>query len=150
MGNFIEKPEWIDPDEDGEFECDNCAYKSNNEEYLKSHQKSYHNDKTPFILYMCCQGSIDERNIFEQAVTVEYIDCTGPQAAFHDGDLQQFGNELVQCARDNDLKLYCIYRMYDPGLGLMINPYWLKGGLDAGVFTEYSIPDDVKANDDQE
>jgi hypothetical protein len=95
---------------------------------------------------MCCDGDITARNRLVKSVTAKWIDCTGGQAAFKDGDLETFGKELVDAARSNNIELYCIYRMYDPGVGLFFASWWVQGGIDAGVFQEYKITNAPKRN----
>lgn len=150
MGILQAKPKWIDSIEDGQHKCDNCQYKTLSEEFLKIHCETYHIGHPSYILYMGCTGSIDGRNTLNDCVSSKWIDCTGGQTAYKDGNLETLGKELVDGARENNIKLYNIYRMYDPGLGLDFAPWWVQGGIDAGVFQEYQIPQDCLVQSDDE
>ncbi len=142
------KPAFIGTIEDGEFGCDKCTYKTNNEEHLKEHSECYHpvieEGQNPFILYFQCDGSLNGRNSLAGGVSVSYLDMTGGQAAFEDGDLTQFGTELVLASRASGYKIYNVYRMHDPGLGLMLINWLIDEGLELGIFEEYELPEDVK------
>jgi hypothetical protein len=145
MGAIQPKAEWVTSDETGEFVCKDCSYTSSNAEFLKKHIDSYHEGEHSFVLYMTCEGSIDGRNELLQLVDFNYIDCTGGQAACDDGDLQTFGDQLVNASQKTGHKLFQVYRMYDPGLGLDFPQWWFDAGLDAGVFEKYDLPTDVDA-----
>lgn len=145
MGALAAKPNWVDGKQDGKHKCDKCNYATDDDNHLNLHKDEYHNDDKTFVLYMACDGSIEGRNILNDNVSAKWIDCTGGQAAYEDNDLKTFGEQLVKAARDNNIKLYHIYRLNDPGLGLDFPYWWVQGGLRAGVFDEYPIPEDVKA-----
>jgi len=149
MGCVAVKPEWLDSIESGTFNCKSCKYKTTNDDFLNEHCNAYHidNESRSYILYVGCTGSITGRNTIEEHIRdkFQYVDCTGGQMACHDGDLQTFGDLIVEVARKNNIGIYYIYRMYDPGLGLDFPTWWVQGGIDAGVFQEYTIPDDVLA-----
>lgn len=98
-------------------------------------------------LYFDCNGSLEGRNLIEDAVSVRYVDCTGGQAAFEDGNLQVFGQEVIAAARKHNIKIYKILRMDDPGLGLMFTDEWVQDGLSSGRFQAYPIPKDVKGEE---
>jgi hypothetical protein len=142
MGVIASKPEWVDSDENGEFKCDHCSYK-NSEEFLQIHIQEYHTNHN-MVLYMDCNGSIEGRDVLNDCIDAEWIDCTGGQAAYKDSDLQKFGEQLVRAARDNNIKLFNVLRIQDPGLGLDFPSWWVEAGIEAGVFERYDIPDDVK------
>jgi hypothetical protein len=146
MGAIQPKPEWVDSIDDGKFECDKCSYKSNSDDNLGQHTTTYHNENTQMILYMNCDGSIEGRNELNNSISAKWIDCTGGQAAYEDGDLQEFGDELVMASRNTGHKIYCVFRMHDPGLGLDFPGWWIQGGLNAGVFQQYEVPDDVHSS----
>lgn len=153
MGQLESKPAWVDSDSNGHNACDKCTYKTNSEEFLKEHAKRYHDDNASFILYMACTGSIEGRNTLADAVSASYsyIDMTGGQAAFEDGDLQTFGDELVAASRESGYKIYHAYRMHDPGLGLDFPQWWIDTGVALGIFQQYELPEDVKVkNEDKE
>jgi hypothetical protein len=145
MSFFQPKPKWIDSI-DGQFNCQSCVYKTSESEWLQTHIKCYHSEEMSMVLYMECSGSIEGRNLLLQSTDAQSIDCTGGQAACADGNLETFGEQLVQAARDHNIKLYRVCRMGDPGLGLMFPDWWVDGGIEAGVFAEYVLPVDVDAN----
>lgn len=147
MGMMESKPAWADTDPTGELSCSKCRYKSNSEEFLQQHTARYHpSNRVPsFILYMGCSGSLDGRNTLSDRVSAQYIDMTGGQAAFEDGDLIEFGDELVAASRDTGYKLYGVYRMHDPGLGLDFPDWWVQTGVELGIFQQYNLPVDVIA-----
>ena len=99
----------------------------------------------PMILYFATSGSLEGRNTLLDYVSSPFIDCTGGQCACEDGDLQQFGDELVKGARETGYKIYHIYRMQDPGLGLDIDRELVKKELKSGFYQSYKVPDDVLA-----
>jgi hypothetical protein len=146
---FRTPPVWLNGDDDGEYDClnKNCDFSTDNEEYLNKHTEMFHNKERDMILYMCCAESIDGRNALNNMISNSFqpIDCTGGQAAFEDGDLKEFGDALVKASRETGYKLYDVYRMYDPGLGLIFDDWWVQAGVKAGTFKKYKIPDDVKA-----
>jgi len=150
MACFSSKPEWVDSVEDGDVTCDKCPYKTTKEEHLEEHAKRYHpivpkeKGKMNYVLYMECSGSLEGRNTLADGVSRPWIDMTGGQAAFHDGELKTFGDELVAVSREFGYKLYCVYRVFDPGLGLDFPMWWVKAGVECGVFQEYELPEDVK------
>ena len=112
-----------------------------------TYTKTYHikiKDNT-YILYIGVDGSLDGHNALVDCVSSQWIDMTGGQAAFYDGDLKEFGDELVEASKETGYKIYEIYRMYDPGLGLDFAEWWVKGGIAAGVFEKYELPEDVQA-----
>lgn len=127
------------------YPCLYCKFTTHKQDLLTTHYHNYHNNEREFILYLECTGSIEGRNTFNEAVDVEPIDCTGGQAAFEDGDLKHFAQQAIANARATGYKLYGIYRMYDPGLGLCFTNEWLQGGIKAGTFTKYLLPEDVQA-----
>jgi len=156
MGNLDSKPAWAEgfcPAAGKlcngclaeKLSCDYCNYETHHQEYLEKHKSAYHNDSN-MILYMACEGSLDARNTLIDEIETkgfEDIDCTGGQAAFEDGDLNHFGKALVKAARKHNIKLYQVSRMKDPGMGLIFPDWWFKAGVEAGLFEEYSLPDDV-------
>jgi len=142
MGALNEKAEWVDSVEDGEFKCDHCTYKTTSNDFLEEHSK-YHSDKSDFVLYMECMGSLDGRNAINDNISAAWIDCTGGQSAYADGDINKFGQEIVEASRKTNNKLYRVLRIHDPGLGLVFADWWVDGGIEAGVFEQYDLPDDV-------
>lgn len=50
MGALQAKPEWLDGDENGSLKCSDCDYKTNENEHLNEHIKTYHDDSRNFIL----------------------------------------------------------------------------------------------------
>lgn len=68
--------------------------------------------------------------------------CIG-QTAYEDGDLNMFGQELVDASRITGVKLYRALRIHDPGLGLCFYEKWVDAGIKACVFEKYDLPDDV-------
>ena len=152
MGMFESKPEWLDGTDNGCFGCELCPYKTDDSDHLKAHKKMYHVEPEDqhMILYMGCDGSIGGRNALNDRVSSKWIDCTGGQAAYEDGDLQQLGDELVAASRETGVKIYHVYRMFDPGLGLDFPMWWVTGGINAGVFQQYALPNDVIPKDDSD
>ena len=150
MGCILVKPEWVDSNPLGTFECHSCTYKATSEDFLREHCSTYHNTTSTYVLYLGCTKSISGRSAIEACISEEfkYVDCTGGQMACYDGDLQRFGDLVVEAARNNDIGIYYIYRMYDPGLGLDFPAWWVQGGIDAGTFQEYQVPADVLAGAD--
>lgn len=144
MGALISKPDWVDSKIDGELICKSCTYKSDSEEFLAAHVEKYHTCDQEMILYMGCTGSIEGRSNLVDGVDAQWMDMTGGQAAFHDGDLKTFGDQLVAGAREHGLKLYHVVRMHDPGLGLEFPWWWVEAGVKAGVFQQYELPEDVR------
>ena len=146
----MEKEEWVDSIDNGSLSCTKCNYRTNSDEHLEKHTNAYHNDDANFIYSMDCTGSISGRNVLCDVVDVEWIDCTGGQAAFEPGGeaypLSNFGEDLVRGARANGLRLYNVLKIYDPGLGLEFPMWWVEGGIAAGTFERFEIPDDVNAN----
>jgi hypothetical protein len=143
------KPQWLDSIENGNLHCKKCSYKTDCAEFLHEHLDTYHQRPKPaMILYLECDGSIDGRNALVDSVTAtgggDAIDCTGGQAAFEDGDLQQFGKQLVKASRNTGVRLCRVLRMFDPGVGLNFAPWWIEGGLQAGVFQAFRLPKDVQ------
>lgn len=54
------------------------------------------------ILYFDCNQSLDGRNAIADHLAkfgFQWMDMTGGQAAFEDGDLESFGNHIVEFAR---------------------------------------------------
>jgi hypothetical protein len=154
MGAMESKPDWIDSVDGCNIVCKSCSYCTNEQSHIDEHNKHYHpeggvNDGM-YVYYMDCNKSIDGRNELLEYVDIEYIDCTGGQAAFEynpNYTLQQFGNDLVRGAREKRLKLGNVLKMFDPGLGLDFPMWWVEGGIRAGVFERFKIPDDVQAQD---
>lgn len=95
---------------------------------------------------MCCNGSIEGRNALNDRVSAKWIDCTGGQAAYEDGDLEELGEELVEASRETSVKIFHVFRMFDPGLGLDFPMWWVEGGIKAKIFSQYKLPDDVVAS----
>ena len=141
------KPAWADTDPSGEHSCSECRYKSNSDEFLQQHTARYHpSNRVPsFVLYMGCSGSLNGRNTLSKCVSAKWIDMTGGQAAFEDGDLTEFGDDLVAGSRNTGYKLYGVYRMHDPGLGLDFPDWWVQTGVELGIFQQYNLPTDVIA-----
>lgn len=127
-----------------EITCEHCLFKTTLQTKLEEHKNSYHQDGE-FILYFACK-SLNNRNKLMKNVTAQWIDCTGGQAAFKDGDLITFGRELVNTSRKTGAKLYYAVRMHDPGLGLCFEEDWLNDGIKYGIFQKYDLPDDVVIN----
>lgn len=103
--------------------------------------------KKTYVLYFACVGSIDGRNALTnhlKKAKFQAIDSTGGQCACEDGDLQVFGDTLVTACRLLDLKMWHVYRMPDPGLGLVVDSAMIRRGLCDGSIQEYELPDDVK------
>lgn len=150
MGALQAKPEWVDSKEEGLFQCPECFYSTDREEHLRKHAEAYHPEDPSYILYMTCDGSIEGRNELNERVSAQWIDCTGGQAAYEDGDLYELGEELVEASREIGVGVYHVYRMYDPGLGLEFPMWWVHGGIKAGVFEEYKLPEDVIPSSDDE
>lgn len=158
MGSIVAKPMWVDSDINGTLQCDDCPYKSNKSEYLEEHRKSYHpNDRKPdMILYMRCRNVESDDNLEARNKIMDYlgddyryIDVTGGQGAFYDGDLKNFGDKIVEAAKLNNIKIYEILRMYDPGLGLEFPSWWVNSGVENGLFQKYDLPDDIKVSQEQ-
>lgn len=147
MGLLESKPLWADTNPSGKHSCDECPYKTDSQDFLEEHSKRYHHDNTNYILYMGCTGSINGRNELEHRVSARYIDMTGGQAAFHDGDLKEFGDDLVAASRETGHKLYHVYRMHDPGLGLDFPQWWVDTGVALEIFQQYQLPEDVKVGE---
>ena len=141
----IPRPDWLDGDSDGQHTCDKCDYKSQNLHHLKQHEDCYHNPNAEMVLYFATDDSIEGRNKLLNLINFEPMDCTGGQCACEDGDLEEFGKQLIEASRKTGHKLCHIYRLADPGLGLEF-PLWLvEGGIKAGVYSAYNIPADVRA-----
>lgn len=162
MGDFYSKPLWLDglceTSSAGKLcngcladtlQCEHCPYETSHEDYLKKHTEVYHSN-LDMVLYMSCPG-LESRNTLIDAIEkkgFKAIECTGGQTTFEDGNLNKFGKALVKAARKHHIKLYQVYRMYDPGLGLEFTSWWLQAGVQARVFEEYPIPDDVSTHDE--
>jgi hypothetical protein len=136
------KEDWVDSVEGGTIKCEHCSYCTNSRDFLEKHN-TYHKDDREFILYMECKGSLKGRNTLIDNISAQEIDCTGGQAAFEDGDINVFGQELVNASRKTKFKIYRALRMHDPGLGLCFPEWWIDAGIKAGVFEKYSLPQDV-------
>jgi hypothetical protein len=134
------KKTWVDSDPSGTLLCTDCGYKTNDEEFLKTHRTQFHDEDMSMILYMDCSGSLYGRNTIVEGVSNNFIDCTGGQAAFEDGSLQEFGDEVMAVAKEHNITVYNIVRMRDPGLGLMFSYQWVDAGINAGAFQRYEIP----------
>ena len=52
---------------------------------------------------MECDGSIDGRDTLNYMITAKWIDCTGGQSAYQDGNLETFGTELVNASRTSNV-----------------------------------------------
>lgn len=150
MGALQAKPEWVDSVDDGQISCEHCSYKTNSDDFLAKHKEKYHDDNCRFVLYMACNGSLEGRNMINNNISAKWIDCTGGQTAYVDGDINVFGQELVEASRRTGVKLYHAYRMHDPGLGLDFPQWWVDAGLMYGVFEKYDLPDDVLVPEDVE
>jgi hypothetical protein len=145
MAFISPKPDWLDGVIDGNCKCDSCEYETNDSQHLGKHNDMYHNDKIGenMILYMQCDGLSDGRNKINNLISARWIDCTGGQSAYENGNLNQFGDELVIASRATGIKIYHAYKMADPGLGLDFPQWWIDGGVKAGVFQKYELPKDV-------
>lgn len=86
MGALQAKEDWVDSIDDGEIACKSCRYRTNTQEHLDQHTNKYHPKDgvtdDMFVYYMDCNGSIEGRNVLCEYVDVQWIDCTGGQAAF--------------------------------------------------------------------
>ena len=99
------------------------------------------------ILYFDSNRSIFGRNAIADHLAefgFKWMDMTGGQAAFDDGDLKLFGDKIIECARKHEIGIHEIVRMEDPGLGLMFPSKWLEDGISSGRFQRYDIPKDVQ------
>lgn len=146
MVTFVAKPDWIDTVHNGEYQCESCSYRSNKEKHLEQHCNSYHPEEPSYVLYFSCDQSISGREKLNERIDAKWMDLTGGQACFYDGDLGIFGDQLTKASRETGVKLYCAYRMYDPGLGLEFPQWWIDEGMRIGVFKEYHFPEDVVAD----
>ena len=134
-------PDWVDSNPDGEFSCNNCSYKSCNEDFLQKHQETFHNDKVSMILYYDCAGSIEGRNAIAEYVNAKMLDMTGGQAAFVDnGDFDSFAQEVIQGSKETGYQVYNILHMEDPGLGLIFPSWFVEAGITAGTFKRIEAP----------
>ena len=150
MACFQPKPDWVDSVESGTHQCESCTYR-NNPANLAAHVSCYHGAKVPMILYFCCEGSIETREILLDQLNSDArkwvdIDCTGGQAGFEDGDFEKFSADVVAAARATGSKLYEVAHINDPGLGLDFPEWWISGGVKAGVFQSLVLPSDVAAS----
>ncbi len=127
-------PNWINTDP-GEYKCNKCSYSSDNEEYLQNHCDTFHKDKVSYVLYMECSDSIEGRNHIVNNIPFSYIDCTGGQASFEDGDIEEFYQAVKKVANEYNLELGLICRMPDPGLGLIFSGWLVEEGIKAGTIT---------------
>lgn len=126
------------------LKCEQCLFKTAVQTKMDNHKNMYHSSEN-FILYFGCK-SLNDRNILMENISAQWMDCTGGQAAFKDGDLITFGRELVCASRNTGKKLYHVVRMHDPGLGLCFDNTWLENGVKYGIFQKYDLPDDVVIN----
>jgi hypothetical protein len=128
---------------DGEHACASCKYHTTRDEYLKQHNETFHGGH-PMILYIEMESFDDRSIVLDEIEGFPWIDATGCQCAFEDGDLKTFGDAIVEIASRMDLKIGRILRMVDPGLGLMFSEEWVEAGLFSGTFSEYEIPKELK------
>jgi hypothetical protein len=91
------------------------------------------------ILYFCVEGenSIDQRNLLIDALEhhgFNNIECSGGQAAFDDGDLEEFTEIVLGTAREQNppIDVQAIFRLNDPGLGMVVGDVHVLEGLASG------------------
>ena len=89
-------PAWANSVINGKYRCDKCPYETNNKRHLAQHSGVFHYDEMVHVLYMECDGSLEGRNELNSMIDFLDIDCTGGQSAFQDGDLKEFGDQLVE------------------------------------------------------
>ncbi len=128
------------------FRCTRCAYKAKTQTHLDDHTKFYHKSDT-WVLYVECDDSGEGREELEICLSMRPIDATGGQWAFEDGDLEKFGDKLVKAARKTGVKLFCVMRMIDPGLGLILPSWRVTGAIKAGVCKVYTLPQEAGGED---
>lgn len=145
MLDYEKKPIWVDSVKNGKFICTVCGYKTDKKAHLKKHTDHYHKPYS-FILYFHCESS-DSRDIILENIPYQYIDSTGGESAFDDGNIDDFGDSIVKVAKKYKIKLYRICRMFDPGLGLIAPDWWIDGGIKAKMFYDYEIPKNLLAKD---
>ena len=127
----------------GEHACTKCEYRTTKNEYLDLHEATFHAGH-PMILYIEMDSFEDRSVILDEIEGFPWLDATGCQCAFDDGDLKEFGDAVVEIAARKNLKIGRILRMMDPGLGLMFSEEWVEAGLFSGTFTEYDVPMELK------
>lgn len=146
INSYFSKPNWVDGDKNGTIKCKYCKYKTNTEDSMMKH--AYYHNGNSFILYFECDGLLEGRNAIARDLEndFEWIDMTGGQVAFKDGDFKLFCEKVIKSARAHNVKLYHVTRMHDPGIGLCVFDWWIDGGVKAGVFTNKKIPKQLIAS----
>lgn len=91
------------------------------------------------ILYFQCDSFEGRYYIVEYLEDFGYsfLDGTGSQCAYEDGDLDNFGKHVVKAAQNGGLRLRDIARVEDPGLGLIFE----EGAIEAAA--NYPIPPEL-------
>ena len=91
------------------------------------------------ILYFRVEGdvSIHQRNLLIDALGqhgFNNIECSGVQAAFEDGDIEEFTEIVLVTARAQDppIDVQAIFRLNDPGLGMTVGDVHVLEGLASG------------------
>jgi len=96
--------------------------------------------KYSFILYfhIIDDDSLDARNRLADHLKqfgFKWMDMTGGQAAFKDGDFEIFSNETIKYCRQNDLKIHFICRCPDFGVGLIVLDSTIDKMIEDNVMT---------------
>jgi hypothetical protein len=94
------------------------------------------------ILYFRVEGdnSIDQRNLLIDALEqhgFNNIEGCGGQAAFEDGDLEEFTEIVLGTARVQNppIDIQAIFHLMDPGLGMVVGDVNVLEGLASGTVT---------------
>ena len=132
----------------------NLTLKNSIDEWKKAHSTSTSQEETyPFdpkkastfdmVLYFRVKGGLEARNTIHNHLSAfgfDWMDMTGGQGAFHDGDFALFCQEVRACANKQRFTLQELFRMPYPGLGLCLTQDILlamqeDGLLEFGVCT---------------
>lgn len=155
------KPPWVDGDDNGQHKCRHCSYSSHDVDFLKEHTDCYHPGppiSDLYALYLKCEASLGRNKVLSGMVSANEIGTIFEEIGskgklkefveFDDDDLKQFGDELVQASRETGIKLIRVFRAYQAGID---SPdWWVDAGIKAGVFQEYTIPEEVVAKEDDD
>ena len=82
------------------------------------------------------------RPVVEALIHAGFVEhhFAGGQVAFHDGDLQKFSEIAREEAASHGVRLGCVFRLRDPGLGLRLSDEQILRMLGAG---ELFLPEGV-------
>jgi hypothetical protein len=124
--------------------CNWCSFFST-VDLMMHHIEAAHHKEAPMILLLQCK-SFNHRLRIHQYFdhTKDWIEASGRTLILKDTDLQRMGDRVSEICRASGKKIDRLLRVYDSGFAEEYPDWWIAEGLKAGIFTEYSVPGDVK------